>query len=536
MDVCCDLQVDVNGEGLFMVDKKRISSFSGRLSKLFGNFVSTESNFKVIFHDFPGGANTFELVARFCYNNGSIEISPMNLSSLHSAAYYMDMSKSVYGSENLIEQTQKSLEEIRYWTWSDLLMALKQNQVWNSDIFSSGFVHKCLDSVVERLAMTAETSPCASSCSPESFGFRLSCDSRSTESLKTNSTRANWWFEDLLVLNENLIDIVVKSMVSRKLEHKTISRFLFHYQKSKFIDAQSNQKCRIFEIVITNLCCLDHCSVSYKNLMGILRISLNLDISKQTRSRLEGMIGSRIDEATVDDLLIPSPVGMNCLYDVNLILRLVKSFLSSGVAKDCDHRFIRVSHLMDLYLAEVAPDPCLKPSKFIALATALPHSYRDSYDDMYHAMDMYLQVHTDISEEETFKICSTLNYEKLSPETCVELSKNTKFPSRTTVQAILSEQTKLKTLVHKSCSSSPFSSYESGPKSRKHESNRQIVLYNGTIDDVSESEKIRAHLQGMQCRVTELEKVCQQMQTQVAKMTSKSCENMNVKSLPRFCS
>ena len=147
-----------------------------------------------------------------------------------------------------------------------------------------------------------------------------------------------------------------------------------------------------------------------------------------------------------------------------------------------------------------------------------------------------MQVHTDISEEETFKICSTLNYEKLSPETCVELSKNTKFPSRTTVQAILSEQTKLKTLVHKSCSSSPFSSYESGPKSRKHESNRQIVLYTGTIDDVSESEKIRAHLQGMQCRVTELEKVCQQMQTQVAKMTSKSCENMNVKSLPRFCS
>lgn len=104
------------------------------------------------------------------------------------------------------------------------------------------------------------------------------------------------------------------------------------------------------------------------------------------------MIGSRLDEATLDNLLVPSQPGLNYLYDVNLILRFLKSFLSEGVAKLSKDRIIRVAQLLDLYLAEVAPDPRLKPSKFIALATALPDSFRDSYDEMYHAMDMYLEV------------------------------------------------------------------------------------------------------------------------------------------------
>lgn len=63
------------------------------------------------------------------------------------------------------------------------------------------------------------------------------------------------------------------------------------------------------------------------------------------------------------------------------------------------------------------------------------------------------------------------------------------------------------------------------------------MLYAGKLDVMTENENIRAHLQGMQCRVTELEKVCEKMQTQVAKMMkSKSSNNINAKSLPRLCS
>lgn len=537
MDVYCDLEVDVNGEGVFMVDKAIVSSYSGRLSKLFSKSTSTRRNFKVIFHDFPGGAEIFELIARFCYNKGCIEISSLNLALLHSAAYYMDMNKSVSGTDNLIEHTEKSLEEISYWTWSDLLLGLKKNQEMPVGVSSSIVIQKCLDTLVGRLALAAETSPCPSTSSPDSSGFRISCDSRSTVSLKTSCSRATWWFEDLLVLKQNLVEMVVKSMVSRKFDHGTISKFLFHYQKSKFVHAQSDVKCRIMEMVINVLYSLDHWSISYKSLMGIVRISLNLNISKCTRSRLEGMVGLRMDEATLDNLLIPSPLGVNYLYDVNLVLRFLKSFLSGGLAKVSNERVTKVASLLDLYLAEVAPDTCLKPSKFIALATALPDSSRDCYDEMYHAMDMYLEVHTDLSEEETFKICSALNYEKLSPEACVHLAKNKKFPSRSTVQALLSQQMKLKSLLYdgnypNSSSSFPSSYTETGTKGKKDESNEQIVLYAGKLDVMTENEKLRTHLQGMQCRVTELEKVCHKMQTQMAKMT----KTKSPKSLPKLCS
>ncbi|KAJ8436285.1 hypothetical protein Cgig2_023336 [Carnegiea gigantea] len=542
MDVCCDLEVDVNGEGVFMVNKELFCSYSGRFRKLFGKSGSTGKNLKVIFHDFPGGAETFELIARFCYNNGSIEISPTNLTALYSAASFMEMNKSVFESENLVKQIEKSLEEISYWTWSELLLALKKNQAFIVSVNSSVVLQKCLDTLVGRLILAAEASPCPSISSPESFGFRISCDSRSTESLKTSCFRVSWWFEDLSSLSQSVIEMALRSMISWKFDHGTISRFLFHYQKSKFVHAQSGEKSKIMGMVIDVLHSLDHWSIPYKSLLGILRVSINLNIHKSTRSKLEAMIGSRLDEATLDNLLIPSSAGVSCLYDVNLVLRCLKFFLSRGLSQVSNDRLMKLARLVDLYLAEIAPDPSLKASKFTALATALPDSSRESYDEMYHAMDMYLEVHTDLSEEETFQICSALNYEKLSPEACLHLTKNQKFPSRSAVQALLSHQGKLTGLEHaskypSSCSSSPCYYPNYGTIGLKGESSDRNMLSAGEFDVMTDNEKLRTHLQGMQCRVTELEKVCHKMQTQMAKMMkSKSTGNINARSLPKLCS
>jgi len=51
-----------------------------------------------------------------------------------------------------------------------------------------------------------------------------------------------------------------------------------------------------------------------------------------------------------------------------------------------------VGRLIDLYLAEVAPDPSLRPAKFLELATALPAPARDCHDALYRAIDVYFQV------------------------------------------------------------------------------------------------------------------------------------------------
>ncbi|KAL5797760.1 hypothetical protein ACOSQ2_002580 [Xanthoceras sorbifolium] len=541
MAVCCDLEVDVNGEETFMVDKKIIALYSGRLSKLFGKSTGTKRNLKVIFNDFPGGAKNFELMSRFCYNNGRIDITPSNISLLHCTAHFMEMSKYTSEKHNLLERTEKSLEEINYWTWSELLTALKQCQDLLPVANFSGILEKCLDSLVGRLALSSEASPCASTSSPDSSGFRFSCDTRSTESMKNSFSRVTWWFEDLLFLSPTLVEMVIKAMVSRKLDHVIISRFLFYYQKTKFYGATADEKQKILESVIDMLYTLGRSSVSCKSLFGILRIAVNLNISKSSRSKLESMIGYQMDQATLDNLLVPSPPRTNYLYDVNLVLRFLKAFLRGGSQVSL-MLLSKVASLMDLYMAEVAPDPCLKPSKFLALAMALPDSARDSYDEMCRAIDMYFEVHAALSEEEKMKICCALNYEKLSAEACIHLSQNAKFPSKSAVQALISQQFKLKNLLHntdssKCCTDTPCSFTETGSKSKKGETDEQVVLYAGKLEVSPDNEKIRTHLQGMQWRVMELEKVCRKMQTQMAKiMKSRVSSHSNARSLPKLCS
>ncbi|KAL2453120.1 BTB/POZ domain-containing protein [Abeliophyllum distichum] len=286
---------------------------------------------------------------------------------------------------------------------------------------------------------------------------------------------------------------------------------------------------------------LDLSTVSYKSLFRMLRVSLHVNINKCCRNKLESMIGSQLDQATLDDLLVPSPVRARYQYDVNLVLRLVKSFLAKGVWCLPLSRLKKVASLIDLYIAEVAPDPHLKPSKFLALIRALPDSARDSFDGNYHSVDLYLEVHSGLSEEEKMRVCRGLDYEKLSSDALNHLSQNKKFPSKSAVEAINFQQCRLKNLLQRTNQPNNFTNspvfQETGSTEKKDEPREQIVLYAGKLDFSTENERIRAHLQGMQWRVLELEKICGKMQIQMTKiMKSRLSNHNNAKSVPRLCS
>ncbi|MQL93674.1 hypothetical protein Taro_026321, partial [Colocasia esculenta] len=523
-------------DSLFLLHLQRIlSSFSSRLSKLFNrpSVTATTRALKVIFHDLPGGPEAFELVTRFCYSHGKMQITPTNACLLHCAAHFMEMTEDVASSPSLIKQTEKSIEGIPYWSWPEILNALKQCQDLSPVVNSTGISEKVLDSLVARIVSSINTSP--SNSSPESSGFRFSCDTRSTISTKNTYHRA-WWFEDLAILNTDVIDKITKTMISRKVEHATISRFLFYYLKTRFSNATSPEKIKVMEVVVDLLYSLDRSSVSCKGLFGILHLSSCLNLTKCCRGRLESMIGFQLDQATLDNLLVPSPPGVSHLYDVNLVLRFLKSFLGSS-GRMSIARLKRVGSLMDLYLSEVAPDPCLKPQKFVTLAMALPDAARDSYDGVYRAIVMYLEVHAAVSEEEKMKICCAMNYEKLSSESCKHLaSRNSKFPSRTAIQALVSQQSKLRSLLQDTDSykSAPLGTTILGKELNEGE---QVILYAKKLDLSTENEKLKAHLRGMQWRVMELEKLCRKMQTQMAKIVKTRIPTSGgARSLPRLCS
>ncbi|KAL4346460.1 hypothetical protein GQ457_17G005050 [Hibiscus cannabinus] len=443
---------------------------------------------------------------------------------MYSAVRFMGTDSFVLGNCNLLQKTDDSVDELGVWTWSDLLVALKHCQVSQQVATSSGVIQNWLDTLIVRLAMATEAS---------SSGSISSVDSGSTGRSINILARATWWFKDLSVLSPNLIEMLVKSMVSRKHNHVIIGRFLFYYLKSKFHTASSDEKHRVLEIVIDMLYTLDPSSISCKSLFGVLRPVRCSNTSKSCRNKLESMIGSQIDQATLDDLLIPSPSGRSYRYDVNLVLRLLKAFLRGGGLELSPMRMKKVSSLIDQYIAEVAPDRCLKLSTFVALVTALPDSARDSWDELYHAMDIYLEVHAELSEDEKLKISCALRYEKLSSEACVHLSRNTKFPTNTQVRALMSQQSKLKKLLQginnaKCYTYSPYRLTGNGGRAKEDEGSEKEVVYD---------EKVETEIQRMQWRVMELEKVCKKMQTQMAKIVRPKVSNHRTKrSLPRLCS
>ncbi|KAH7662245.1 NPH3 domain-containing protein [Dioscorea alata] len=531
MEGACVLEVDVNGEEKFFVDKNVLSRYSGRLSKLFGktSVTGTPKTLKVIFHGLPGGPDAFELMTKFCYNNGSIQITPINTLLLHFVAHFMEM------THDLIMQTEKSLECIPYWTWSETLIAFQQCQEFFQASNSSGVLDKIIDSLVRRIVTTSDTSPLSSS--PDSSNLRLSFDTRSTLSMR-NSNHPSSWFEDLLILNSDTIEKFINCMVSRKVDHATISRFLFYYLKHRNLNAPTDEKRKNTEIIIGLLYSLDTDSFSFKSLFGILRMSSSLDLSKCCRSRLESMVGSQVDEATLDSLLVPAAdQGMQCLYDVNLVLRFLRYFLQSSV-QICVKRLKKVGSLMDLYITEVAPDPKLKPSKFVALITALPDSSRESHDAMYRAIDMYLQVHSGLAQEEKMKICCAINYEKLSSESCKHLAGNSKFPSRTAMQALITQHSKLKNLLQDTNCLRKFRNSTHKEQQMNDTENEQVILYAKRVDISMEDEKLKAHLEGMQWKAMELEKICRKIQNQMTRiMKIKLCSpNGGLRSLPKLCS
>ncbi|KAL4289818.1 hypothetical protein GQ457_14G010590 [Hibiscus cannabinus] len=482
--------------------------------------MDNTKNLKVVVHDTQEGAEGFELKRR-------TEITATNAVLLNFAAQLMEMESDDGPRRSVLNQTRKSLEGIDFWTWSDVLVALKECQDLLSATDSLLILDKVLDCVVGRIASLVVASP------------YISCSENSSLRIRNSFSQKCWWFEDLLFLSTDLIDKVIRTMISRNIDHATISKFLSCYQRSRFLSATPTEKYKIIEVIINLLSLLDSSSRPCKLLFSIFRVASSLKITKNCKSILENLIGSQLDQATIDFLLVPSPHRKGCVYDVNLVLRLVKAFCNEGSCFVSSVRLRKVASLVDSYLVEVAADSHLNPSKFAALVMVLPDGSRESHDRLFQAIDIYLEVHGGLCEAKKMRICSALNYAKLSTDALRRLARNSKFPSRIAIQVFINQQSKLENLFEgkKHLDTDTFTGSIFAEESINEKASfNQILVYEKRSP--SKAEQIDVKLQGMQCRVTELEKYCGIMQTQMGNIprTRLSSLGNNARFLPKLCS
>lgn len=349
---------------------------------------------------FPGGPYGFELVSRFCHNNGRIPIYPSNISVLHCSAIFLEMTEE-FSSCNLLHQTETILEGLFYWDRNDILTALKDCESFFSFADSSGLLHKLISALLAKITANSDSgltnSSSSSSSSPEiASGFRSSSSTKTPESIKPCSSRA-WWFDDLTNFSPKVIEKVIQTMGAYGADNSSLllTKFLIHYLKTALQKpggiGSGSEYGGLADTAVNGVVLMGKAAFSCRGMFWVLRVVSGVGPSKVCRYQLERLIGGVLDQATLDDLLVSGHDGG--VYDVNLVLRLVRAFVSEEDGMSLQ-KMKKVGRLIDKYMREISPDQSLKVSKFLSLAESLPDAARDSYDGVYRAIDIYLEVRT----------------------------------------------------------------------------------------------------------------------------------------------
>ncbi|KAL0677534.1 hypothetical protein Bca4012_005515 [Brassica carinata] len=214
-------------------------------------------------------------------------------------------------------------------------------------------------------------------------------------------------------------------------------------------------------------------SVTCTFLLRLLRAANMLKVAPALITELEKRVGMQFEQATLQDLLIPSYSNKGeTMYDVDLVQRLLEHFLvqeqtegsspsrmspyadagipransisgGGGNGSSNQNAKMRVARLVDSYLTEVARDRNLPLTKFQVLAEALPESARSCDDGLYRAIDSYLKAHPTLSEHERKRLCRVMDCQKLSMDACMHAAQNERLPMRVVVQVLFSEQVKI---------------------------------------------------------------------------------------------
>ncbi|XP_044509657.1 BTB/POZ domain-containing protein At5g66560 [Mangifera indica] len=505
--------------------------------------------------DFPGGSETFEMVAKFCYGV-KMELSSSTVAPLRCAGEYLDMTEQ-YAEQNLISKTEMYFSQSVFKSLRESIKALKSCERVISLAESLNIIQRCIDSIVSR----------ASSADPSLFGWPVTeGGGKSSQGLwngietgvHRNSAKTSEsfsWFEDLSLLSLPLFKCLIYAMKDGDLSQEIIESCLMNYAKkhipglsrasrkpssSSTIPSENEQR-ELLETVIANLPLQKSASATSTTatrfLFGLLRAANILNTSKSCRSALEKKIGSQLDQATLDDLLIPSYSYLNeTLYDVNCVERILAYYLEGLQIQQHQDDTARsaplmlVGKLIDGYLAEIGSDTNLKPDKFYNLAISLPDQARLFDDGLYRAVDVYLKAHPWLTEAEREKICGIMDCQKFTLEACTHAAQNERLPLRTVVQVLFFEQLQLRHAIAGTLMAAETVPQELRRASQKEEAETEAEEIVGEEvsrsepwgEAVRENQVLRLDMDSMKTRVHQLERECSMMKKVIEKMDKKA--------------
>ncbi|XP_050265231.1 BTB/POZ domain-containing protein At1g03010 isoform X3 [Quercus robur] len=472
-DVSSDLTVEV-GASSFALHKFPLVSRSGRIRKLLLEAKESKVT-RINVLAVPGGPEAFELAAKFCYGV-NVEITLSNVAMLRCTAHFLEMTEE-FSDKNLESRTEAYLKEMVLPNISSSITVL----------------HRCESllpiaeevNLVSRLINAIASNACKEQLTSGLLKLDHNFPAKTIPNMEPE-TPADWWGKSLAMLNLDFFQRVLTAVKSKGLKQDMICKILINYAhnslqglvakdphlvKGSLLDLELQKKQRVIvEAIISLLPTQSRKSqVPMAFLSSLLKTAIAASASTSCRSDLERRIGLQLDQAILEDILIPANSHGNnhsTLYDADSIVRIFSIFLNLDEDDDEDNNHLRdesemvydfdspgspkqssilkVSKLLDNYLAEVALDSNLTPTKFIALAELLPDHARVVSDGLYRAVDIFLKVHPNMKDPERYRLCKTIDCQKLSQEACSHAAQNERLPVQMAVQVLYFEQIRLR--------------------------------------------------------------------------------------------
>ncbi|KAK9691873.1 hypothetical protein RND81_09G225800 [Saponaria officinalis] len=395
-------------------------------------------------NNLPGGAETFELIVKFCYG-WKLDLSANNVSHLYCAANFLEM---VDGLENrnLVSKTESFLSFIIFSSWKDTFIVLKTSETISSSAREFHVQRRCSEAIAWKIICTYTNE---SQC----YGFSMEND---IDYPFPKQGSENWWFEDVGSLRiDHFIEVVAclrkKGLKSDVLGScitywtaKWVSRVCIGIRvpTQKGVSVTVNQVRKVTVESLIRVLPTEENSVPCNFLLHLLKLGLMTKVETSLCSKLSKRIASMLERCQPSDLLVKNYGESEALFDVGIIARVVETYVSLASRNPLLKLFV-VGRLVDGFLVLVARDTNLLPDDFRVLAESLPKNARYSDDTLYRAIDRFLKAHPNMTEEERKGICRVMEYNKLSEEAREHAMKNERLPLNTTTQFMLLEQVKM---------------------------------------------------------------------------------------------
>ncbi|XP_031496853.1 BTB/POZ domain-containing protein At1g03010 isoform X2 [Nymphaea colorata] len=462
-DVSSDLTVEVQA-AKYCLHKFPLVSRSGKIRRMLAEVKDLRLP-RISLDAFPGGAEAFELAAKFCYGI-NIEITLNNVATLRCAAHYLEMTED-FVEKNLEYRTENYLKEVVLPSISNSITVLHHCE----SLLPLAEDIKIVNRIINGIASNACKEQLTSGLS------RLEQSFPTKTTIYEIDASPDSWVGDLTKLSVQLFKRVLSTLKSKGLKQDFISKILINYSQNTLqggaLDTELQNKQRhVIETIVELLPAQSTKSpVPIAFLSGLLKAATTAFVSTSCRSDLERRIGLQLDQAILEDILLPvSPSNSNsALLDTDSVQRIVSTFINRNGDDDDDddnedllqaelgvgYEFenprspkqsliYKVSKLLDSYLAEIATDSNLTPAKFIAIAELLPDHARIVSDGLYRAIDIFLKVHPNVKESERYRLCKAVDCQKLSQDACTHAAQNERLPVQMTVQVLYFEQTRLR--------------------------------------------------------------------------------------------